>query len=278
MSFVKDQYHIGEVNLADHPHLNPETFKGILGYDPRLGNGDPRDQCPPLAGLPLKKASIFQPPLPGYSPYQLFTHHASEHDIDGRCHPRAHRFVRRNVPFEMLIYTDGSCLDQNDAMNTSIRRAGCSFVFKPEPYTMQERSVAFRLEAKGPTGQESVQTSNRAELRAVIAALECRRWEGERWKRMVIATDSEYVVLGITQRIEEWVDRRWRNSAGKAIKNRDLWQYLLDRINLMGERGVEVVFWRIPRELNTQADGLAREAARSQDAPADFSVHHITLM
>lgn len=85
---------------------------------------------PPVPGLPLKKAAAFD--SGGKTPLQLFSHHASEHTVV-RCHEYAHRFVRRGDDREMLIYVDGSCLDQNDAHNVQSRRAGCAWVFKPEP-------------------------------------------------------------------------------------------------------------------------------------------------
>jgi ribonuclease HI len=74
------------------------------------------------------------------------------------------RFVRRSAPTEeMLIYTDGACLNNGQADP----KAGCAFVFVPKtpgvgnPVTYGEYS--FRLENRGPTGEEAPQTSNRAE-------------------------------------------------------------------------------------------------------------------
>ena len=52
---------------------------------------------------------------------------------------------------------------------------------------------------KGPFGDPGIQSSNRAELRAVIAALEFQVWDDESLKTVVIATDSEYVTLGATR-------------------------------------------------------------------------------
>jgi ribonuclease HI len=42
-------------------------------------------------------------------------------------------------------------------------------------------------------------TSNRAEMLAVINALLIHFWMGEGFERIVIATDSEYVVRGICE-------------------------------------------------------------------------------
>ena len=64
--------------------------------------------------------------------------------------------------------------------------------------------VSGRLEKKGPFGDNSIQTSNRAELRAVIAALQFRYWPGEGFYTFVVATDSEYVVEGSTKWAKTW--------------------------------------------------------------------------
>ncbi|KAK4539591.1 hypothetical protein LTR36_010527 [Oleoguttula mirabilis] len=242
------------------------NYGGVFGYLP----GASPESRPPIYGAPFTRAPYFERPSPTDTPRDLFIHDASEDTRGDLCHPEAHRLVRRTNDRERLVYVDGSCLDQNDSTNAVIRRAGCGFVFRPAPYAVKDRVESFRLEAKGPTGVESPQTSNRAELRAAIGALQFRRWDGEGSDRLVIATDSEYVVLGITHRIEDWVARRWRTSAGKAIKNKDLWECLLAEVNKFAQQGMEVVFWRIPREWNDEADAAAKEAARTLEPKAEF--------
>ena len=106
-------------------------------------------------------------------------------------------FARISDPREMLIFVDGACLDNGKAE----ARAGRSVVFCP--WSTFAGKCAFRLELKGPTGVEYKQTSNHAKLRTVIAALQYRFWYGKGYTRVVIATDSEYVVKGITQWVRE---------------------------------------------------------------------------
>lgn len=85
-----------------------------------------------------------------------------------------------------------------------------------------KRSFEFRLESRGPTGQFHLQTSNRAELRAAITALECRYWIGEGRISITIATNSAYMVEGITKHIATWLERGWCASSSKLVANRDL--------------------------------------------------------
>ncbi|OXV07717.1 hypothetical protein Egran_04519 [Elaphomyces granulatus] len=120
--------------------------------------------------------------------------------------PPVRRFIRRSNRTEVLIYTDSACLD-NGRENP---KGGCAFVFRPSTSTDIHGHVAFRLENEGPTGQRHQQTSNRAELRAIIGALRFRAWNGEGFKTIVIATDSEYIVNGSTGFVRGWLRNGWK--------------------------------------------------------------------
>lgn len=78
---------------------------------------------------------------------------------------------------------------------------------------------------------------------------------------MVIATDSEYVVEGCTKWTKSWIKRGWKTSAGKDVKNKDLWEMLLGEAERWKDEGLSLEFWRIPREWNEVADGAAKQAA-----------------
>ncbi|CCF39493.1 RNase H domain-containing protein [Colletotrichum higginsianum] len=179
------------------------------------------------------------------------------------------RFHNRYNRFEMLIYTDGACLE-NGAADA---RGGCGFVFGPRLETAPGR-VAFKLEDRGPDGQVYRHTSNRAELRAAVGALRFRRWYGESFKSIVIATDSTYVVDGATDWARGWCRKEWRLSNGQPVKNRDLWVSLLLEAEKLHDNGMTVHFWRIPREWNHEADSAAKDAAEN-DPPVDKFVHMI---
>ncbi|KAK4194086.1 RNase H domain protein [Triangularia verruculosa] len=130
---------------------------------------------------------------------------------------------------------------------TDAGKAGWAFWYGSGP-SGNQLIASSRLEKKGPFGADGIQTSNLAELRAVIAALRFRHWPGEGFHTMVIATDSEYV------------------RGGEAVKNRDLWEALLGEIERYKDKGMAVEFWRIPSEWNTVADAAAKEAAAKEDA------------
>lgn len=185
-----------------------------------------------------------------------------------RCSIRALRFINTRNKQQVLLYTDGACLN-NGQPNP---RAGWAFVYGPDKATCDGR-----LENKGPFGGPvQPQTSNRAELRAVIAALRFRHWVGEGFTSMVIATDSEYIVIGATTWAKEWMRNGWRTAAGAVVKNRDLWEALLGEVERWDGEGLEVVFWRIGRELNSVADAAAKKVAKEgADADEFFTTHGI---
>jgi ribonuclease HI len=166
------------------------------------------------------------------------------------------RYVRRNNPGQILIYTDGACLN-NGLPNPT---AGWAFVHGPGT-DGQPLVASGRLENKGPFGEDSIQSSNRAELRAVIAVLRFRHWVGEGFSSIVFATDSEYVAEGSTTWAKSWIKRGWKTSAGQPVKNKDLWELLLGEFERWKEKGLSLEFWRIPREWNEVADEAAKIAA-----------------
>lgn len=105
------------------------------------------------------------------------------------------------------------------------------------------------------SGFDPETTNNRMELTGAIAGLEAL----SRPCRVELTTDSEYVKKGMTEWIDGWVKRGWKNSQKKPVANRDLWERLLE---LTQQHQVE---WHWVRghdghEENERCDALARAA------------------
>lgn len=66
-------------------------------------------------------------------------------------------------------------------------------------------------------------TNNRMEMTAAIEALR----QLKRPCRVLITTDSQYLVKGMTEWIEGWQRKGWRNSKKEPVVNKDLWELLL---------------------------------------------------
>ncbi len=102
------------------------------------------------------------------------------------------------------IYTDGACRGNPGP-------GGWGAVLR---YQGREREIY---------GFEAHTTNNRMELMAAIRALETLK----RPCRVILSTDSQYLQKGITEWLPNWIRRDWKTSAGKPVKNLDLWQRLL---------------------------------------------------
>ena len=71
-------------------------------------------------------------------------------------------------------------------------------------------------------GGEQETTNNRMELTAAIEALNALRGS----RKVILHTDSKYVMHGITDWMANWKARGWKTAAKKPVKNQDLWQAL----------------------------------------------------
>jgi len=74
------------------------------------------------------------------------------------------------------------------------------------------------------SGFEPETTNNRMELLGAIAGLEALK----RPCKVRLVTDSQYLVKGMTEWVEGWQRKGWRNSKKEAVANRDLWERLLE--------------------------------------------------
>ena len=114
------------------------------------------------------------------------------------------------------------------------------------------------------SGGDPATTNNRMELQAVIEGLRALR----RPAAVTVHIDSSYVMDAITKRWHVgWKARGWKTAAKQPVKNRELWEALLEEL----ER--HDVAWRKVRghagvELNERCDELAVAACRAQARPA----------
>jgi ribonuclease HI len=141
---------------------------------------------------------------------------------------------------ETTVYTDGSCLGNPGP-------GGWAWAVPVGPYA---------------SGAEPSTTNQRMEITAVLRAVEAIGGA------VHVVSDSTYVVNCFRDRWwEAWRRRDWRNSAGKPVANRDLWEPLVAVVVDSGRAiRLDWVKGHSGDPMNERVDLLATEAAVSQRA------------
>ncbi len=113
------------------------------------------------------------------------------------------------------------------------------------------------------SGAEASTTNNRMELMAAIRALEALKEPC----RVTMVTDSKYLQHAFTKGwLATWRRNGWRTAAGEPVKNRELWERLVE---LAGVHEVEWAWQRghVGHALNERADRLANAARDGRPLP-----------
>ncbi|MEO1717718.1 MAG: ribonuclease HI [Planctomycetota bacterium] len=112
------------------------------------------------------------------------------------------------------------------------------------------------------SGAEADTTNNRMELTAVIEGLKLLT----RPSRVLLVSDSKYVLDGLESWIAGWKRRGWKTAAKKPVKNEALWREL-DELRNRHEVTMRWIRGHAGHAENERADALAvaaREALSSR--------------
>lgn len=139
-----------------------------------------------------------------------------------------------------VVYTDGACRGNPGP-------GGWGWVVPDGPWA---------------AGAAADTTNNRMELQAVLEALEALAGQDP----VEVVTDSSYIVNCFEQRWwAGWRRRNWRNARKEPVKNRDLWEPLIEQVLARGV-AFRWVKGHAGDRWNDAADLLATAAADSQSA------------
>jgi ribonuclease HI len=103
------------------------------------------------------------------------------------------------------LFTDGACLGNPGP-------GGWAYILRTEHGEIES------------SGGESKTTNQRMEVTAVLRALESL----EQPSRVDIHADSQYVTKGLTEWMDGWITKGWKNAAKKPVANQDLWRVLAE--------------------------------------------------
>jgi len=85
-------------------------------------------------------------------------------------------------------------------------------------------------------------TNNRMEMAAAIHSL--KMLELSEPTKILLYTDSQYLIRGITQWIFGWRAKGWKNAEGKDVANREHWEELLRQVTRLKPSTIE---WKYVR-------------------------------
>lgn len=77
---------------------------------------------------------------------------------------------------------------------------------------------------------------------------------------VVIKTDSDYIVRHMTECITKWRQNGFVNNKGTYVADADIFNQIDILTGHLNVQGVEVLFWRVGRLENAEADALAGAA------------------
>ena len=106
-------------------------------------------------------------------------------------------------------------------------------------------------------------TNNQMELIAAIVSLQKIK---DRTKKVVVTTDSQYVVTGITDWSKKWVVNNWRTANKKPVQNVELWKSLLNEVSKFNDIEFHHCYGHGDNVFNNKVDELATYAINTLTA------------
>ena len=141
---------------------------------------------------------------------------------------------------EVTIYTDGAC-----SGNPGPGGWGAILMYKDNK--------------KEISGGKKDTTNNIMEITAVIEAIKLYKYPC----KVKLYSDSAYVVNAFLQNwITNWQKNNWKTADKKDVKNKELWQELLELTNIHNVTFIKVK-GHSDNEYNNRCDELARAAIMS---------------
>jgi len=176
------------------------------------------------------------------------SHHTLYHEYAG---------TRRSL----IVWTDGACINNG------------------QPNAKAGVGVYFGLNSKynicSPLQIPTAPTSQKAELYAILQAMQVIRKEviparsilvscnrDKKRFRLVLVTDSSYTVESMCKHWKDWKvvgsQKVLRNQKGEEIVNSEVFLAIKDEVEKLSRDGVQVAYYHVPREINSEADALAK--------------------
>lgn len=160
--------------------------------------------------------------------------------------------VKEEEPGYDVVYSDGAC--KGNGQVVSVAGVGVWWGWN------DPRNIAERCPGD--------QTNNRAELIAIVRALETTPFSQ---RPLMIKTDSKYSIQCVESWLPKWSTNGFRTANGQSVKNAELIRYLAALLYARERAGPKVVFKHVRGHVgiegNEGADRLANDGALKPELP-----------
>ncbi len=146
-----------------------------------------------------------------------------------------------SMSHNLRIYTDGGCWNHTG-------EGAWAFVVTEHGQEIYSNS-----------GRVAGTTNNKMELQAIIEAI---AWLDRKCESVVIVSDSQYCIKGITQWVFGWMEKGWMTASKEPVKNREQWELLCFLAHRWIHSNLEFkwVKGHAGHTFNERADALCTEA------------------
>ena len=170
----------------------------------------------------------------------------------------------------IYVTTDGAIFNGGNRNGSGRAVGGIGVVFSTDPDDFHSIFDRMAHPYAGPThgNMEEIVTNNRMELSAVCCSLEylIDNFEDLRKWRIILRSDSQYVIKSINEYLERWKDNGWKNSSKQAVKNKDLWERFVKIRDRFIKEMIEVIFVHLKghngHAIQEESDRLATKSVK----------------
>ncbi|GFR64643.1 ribonuclease H1 [Elysia marginata] len=144
------------------------------------------------------------------------------------------------------VYTDGGCFDNG----RTGARAGIGVYWGRDDLNNVSEALSGRP------------SNNRAEIHAAVRAVQIAKRKGI--KNLIVHTDSQFLINGITKWIHRWKKNGWKLSTGHPVINKEDFSALDNELNGISVKWVYVK-GHSGHAANEEADRLAKQGAEKAE-------------
>lgn len=136
-----------------------------------------------------------------------------------------------------ILYIFSDCFSYANGKSNQI--AGYCTIVSNDRFDLEDKYNIEYIERKAFKGK----TNNFGELMGVLAGLDyfINNEIYQPFKKLIVISDSEYVILGARDRMTKWKKNGWTNTSGE-VKNKNLWICMDEYVNYIRNNNIEIEF------------------------------------